>query len=360
MHTEGSLFLIGVSHHTAPLHLREKIALETAALEEVYAGLKAQSELKEFLVLNTCNRLEIYGSFGSTPRPEALVGALCRVKRLQPDDLNAITYQRQDLAAVRHLLEVSVGLDSQVVGEAEILGQVKNTYAFATERGTVGPVLNRLLQKNFQAAKWVRTHTCIGEGNVSIATVAVDLAEKIFGNLHSVRIVVLGAGEIGEKTVRAFRSRGAATIAVTSRSFERAQAMAAELEGRPFPFEDRGRALIDADVVVASTAAPSFIISADQVAAAMRSRRSRPLFLIDLALPRDFEPPASALSNVFLYDLDDLAEIARENLEMRHAEMNRCRKIIHDKAAAIWKQIERRRAHAVSPAIDGFKEQPAV
>jgi glutamyl-tRNA reductase len=235
-------------------------------------------------------------------------------------------------------------VDSQVVGETEILGQVKEAYAAAQATGTTGPVLNRVFQKTFQAAKHVRTSTAIGEGQISVASVAVDLALKIFGDLRHCRVLVLGAGEIGEKTVRAFRSRNAGVLldsrmAVTSRRLQRAEELARTFAAQAIPLERVAGALPEFDIAVCSTAAPGVVVTRAMAAAAMRRRAVRPLFFIDLAMPRNIDPGVADLPNVFLYNLDDLAKIAGENLALRQAEMERVRALLAGKAEALWRQV---------------------
>jgi glutamyl-tRNA reductase len=243
---------------------------------------------------------------------------------------------------VRHLLEVTVGLDSQMLGETEILGQVKDAYAEAQAKGHTGAVLNRVFQKAFQAAKHVRSNTAITEGQISIANVAVELAMSIFGQLGETRICLLGAGDIGEKTAKAFQSRGAGSLTVANRGFERAMQLATELGANAFPYEQRESRLGEFDVVVCATSAPDTIISREAAAAAMKKRPARPLFFIDLALPRDVDPEVAHLQNVFLYNLDDLAKIAEENRVARTAEIGKCREMIMSRAEALWRQVEPR------------------
>ena len=330
-----TLFLIGASHHTAPLELREQLALAGGKLDALRDALRSLAGLREFTVLNTCNRVEIYGLASHPDTVAALQAALCSLNRI---DAGAFARARVELhgrPAIEHLLEVAAGLDSQMVGETEILGQLKDAYAIAQSGGTTGAVLNRVFQKTFQAAKHVRTATAIGQGQISVASVSVDLALKIFGDLAQCRVLVLGAGEIGEKTARAFRSRDAGSITVASRSAEHAAALADALGARAFPFERMPELLGDFDVAVCSTSAPEPIITAAVAAAAMRRRAARPLFLIDLAMPRNVASAAADLANVFLYNLDDLALIARENLALRQAEVARARALLGGKGGGV-------------------------
>ncbi len=337
-----TLFLIGASHHTAPLELREQLSLAGGKLETLREALRSLAGLREFTVLNTCNRVEIYGLAAHPETVGLLEAALCSLNRI---DAGAFAKARLELhgrPAIEHLLAVAAGLDSQMVGETEILGQLKDAYATAQAGGTTGAVLNRVFQKTFQAAKHVRTATAIGAGQISVASVSVDLALKIFGDLGQCRVLVLGAGEIGEKTARAFRSRDAGSITVSSRNADHAAVLADALGAGTFPFERMPELLGDFDVAVCSTSAPDPIITAPVAAAAMRRRAARPFFLIDLAMPRNVAAAAADLANVFLYNLDDLAQIARENLALRQAEVVRARALLADKAAALWDQVEPR------------------
>jgi len=338
--SSATLFLIGASHHTAPLEMRERLALTPAKLDAFHASLGSLHGLREVAVLNTCNRVEFYGVAESPDALARLQDAFCSFQGLSPDAFAAICRRAHGRAAIEHLLAVACGIDSQMLGETEILGQVKDAYAAALARRAAGPVLNRVFQKTFQYAKHVRTHTAINEGQISVANVAVDLALKIFGDLSSTRILLLGAGDIGEKTAKAFQSRGAASLTVASRTLGRAMELATALGATALPWEHVAAQLSDYAVVVGSTAAPETVVSTTQVVAAMKKRPADPLFFIDLALPRDIDADVAALDNVFLYNLDDLAKIADENLAARAAQVAHARKIVGEKSEAIWKQIE--------------------
>jgi glutamyl-tRNA reductase len=335
----AGLFVIGTTHHRAPLEVREKLALTAegaAALEAELAGIAG---LKEFAVLSTCNRVEFYGVAASAEVAERVSAAFCARQQFAAAEFARIRLHLSGRDAVQHLVEVSAGLDSQMVGETEIFGQVKDAYAAAQARGLTGPVLNRVFQKGFQAAKHVRTHTAITEGQVSVANVAVDLALNIFGGLDEARILLLGAGEIGEKTARAFQSRGAGKLTVASRRLERALELATNLGALALPFWLVPVKLPEFDIVVCATAAPDTVVSFAAAEAAMRKRPSRPLFFIDQALPRDVDAAVAELDNVFLYNLDDLAKIAEENRAAREAEIAKCRAIVNEKASALWRAV---------------------
>jgi glutamyl-tRNA reductase len=336
----AALFLLGASHHTAPLELREKLALTPEKLAAFQQKLAALPGLREFTVLNTCNRVEFYGVASAADTVARLQAEFCAFQDFPADEFSRIRQHALGPDALRHLIEVSAGLQSQMLGETEILGQIKDAYAHAQTRRTVGPVLNRVFQKTFQHAKYIRSHTAITEGQISIANVAVDLALKIFGHLGETRILLLGAGDIGEKTAKAFQSRGAASLTVASRTMERAMELAKTFDGAALPFETAPHHFADFDIVVCSTAAPHAVVTREAVAAAMKKRRAQPLFFIDLALPRDVEPDVAKLENVFTYNLDDLAKIADENLAAREAEVTKARLIAREKTDSLWRQIE--------------------
>ena len=260
------LFHLGASHHTAPLAVREKLALPPARVTELRARL-GPSGLPELAVLNTCNRVELYGVAATPADLAALEAAFCETTGISAEDFAAIRAHASGANAIRHLVAVASGLESQLLGENEIFGQVKDAYAEAQAAGRAGPVLNRVFQKAFQAAKHIRTHTALNEGQVSVANVAVELAATIFGDLAGVRVLLLGAGDIGEKTAKAFRSRGAAALTVSNRTPERAFALARSLDATALPFELFARHLGDYDIVVGSTAAPDAVVRAADRAA---------------------------------------------------------------------------------------------
>ena len=346
MSDPATFFMLGASHHSAPLALRERFALTPEKIAALRARLGPAAGLRELAVLNTCNRVEFYGVAGAPGVLARLEGAFCALQGVAAEDFAAARRHAAGGDAIAHLLAVAAGLDSQMVGENEIFGQVKDAYAEASAGGTAGPVLHRVFQKVFQHAKHVRTHTGVAEGQVSVANVAVELALNIFGKLDGVRVLLLGAGEIGEKTAKAFQSRGAATLTVASRTAERATALAAGLGAAALPWELVPARLAAHDIVVGSTAAPAAVVTTAHAAAAIRARPAQPLFFIDLALPRDIEPAVAGLENVFLYNLDDLAKIAEANRAAREAEVARARTIVAEKAAQLWGQIGPRLAAA--------------
>lgn len=335
-----TLFLVGATHRTAPFGFREKLALGQEAEAGLAQELAQMGTMREFAVLNTCNRVEIYCVAADEGAADRVAAAFCARQHVAAEEFSRFGFTLQGRDAVHHLLEVASGLDSQILGETEIFGQVKRAYATAQARGSAGPVLNRLFQKAFQAAKLVRTDTAVSSGQVSVANVAVDLALDVFGDLSTVRVLLLGAGEMADKSGRALQSRGVREFTVASRHLERAALLAGELGGRALPFEERESLLAAADIVVCSTSSPGTVVSAAAVRAALAARSGRPLLLIDLAMPRDVDAEVSRLANAFLYNLDDLAQVAEKNRRARLAEAARGRLVLAPRTESLWQQVQ--------------------
>jgi len=336
-----SILCWGINHHSASIDLRERISPSAEHLSALYQALPHLSGVKETVIISTCNRLEIYLS-GELPTSivPTLRHKVAEILAFPADQLEAYATLFWDSQAVHHLFCVCGGLDSQIVGEVEITGQVKAAFADAVEqRKTTGPIFNQVFQKSFQNTKWVRTHTDIGKGHVNIATVAVDLAMKIFGRLKKTHILVLGAGDIAEKTVVALKSRGASNIRICNRTFVRAQEMSEQLGGTPVPIESLDCHLMTADVVICSTSSKEPVIQRKLFDNCQRKRAARPICLLDLALPRDVDAGIGDEENVFLYNLDDLASIAEENLAARIAERDRCMLKVTQRATRVFENV---------------------
>jgi len=335
-----SLFLVGVTHRTASFGFREKLSLGSEMEAALAAELTRLRSVGEFAVLNTCNRVEIYGVALESHACRQASAAFCSLRHVDPADFARFGFVLQGREVVDHLLQVAAGLDSQILGETEIFGQVKKAYATAQTRHSTGPILNRLFQKAFQAAKHVRTNTGVTTGQVSVANVAVDLALTVFGDVSEARILLIGAGEMGEKSARAFQSRGAKKVHVASRHLERATSLCQALGAEAHPFEDRESELAQADIVVCSTSSPGTILSLGAVQSAMARRKSRPLLLVDLAMPRDVDAAAAGLENVFLYNLDDLAKIAADNRRARCAEAEAGKLALVPRIDSLWNVLQ--------------------
>lgn len=337
----STLFLVGATHRSAPLAFRERISLNSEAEAHLALRLKRSALVQEFVILNTCNRVELYVVGDRHHAARVIKDVFCSERQIERSDFERFAMVREGQEAVEHLCRVSAGLESQILGETEIFGQVKRAYATGQDRQTVGPILNRLFQKAFQAAKHVRANTGITTGQVSVANVAVDLATEVFGKLDTVRLLVVGAGEMAEKSIRAFHSRGVREICVTNRNLEKAAALGGEFSARIAPFETRETLLAGADIVVCSTASPGTVLSTAAAAEALDSRNaSRPMLFIDLAMPRDIEADVGNLESAFLYNLDDLALVAARNREQREAHAAAGRAALADRTEALWRQLQ--------------------
>ncbi len=321
-----NILCAGINHQNAPIELREKFAVSQSQLADALAAVRSIDGLAGAVILSTCNRVEFYAA------------SLCPVRAL--DGLRTMIHDRTGLDAplychdtprsVRHLFRVASGLDSMVLGETEILGQVKKAYADAAEHGATSRHLHKLFQHAFRVAKHVRTETQITRGATSVGSVAVDLAGKIFGDLSNRRVMILGAGEISERTARSLVTRGVKTVIVSNRTYERAAQLAAEIGGLAIHFDHWQNAFSDIDILICSTAAPHAILTKEKLAPMMQLRQGRPLFVIDLAVPRDAEASINELEGVYLYDIDSLEGIVQQSLDVRRSEILRCEEMIDD------------------------------
>jgi glutamyl-tRNA reductase len=307
--------VFGLSHHRAPLALRERLAAQPERVGDELKTLVKAGPLGEGVLVSTCNRVELIATTQEAPRARECVLAHWN-ERAAPERVDDHVYEHYGRAAVRHLFRVASGLDSMVLGEPQILGQVKEAFSTATRVGTVGPLLGRCFERTFGVAKRVRTETEIAAGNVSVSSIACELAEKIFGDLVERKILLVGAGKMSETAARSLTARGA-TLTVVNRSPERAQALAAACGGQARPLEALATELAAADVVISSTAKEGFIISYDLMLGVGKMRKWRQLFIIDIAVPRDVDPRVESLRNVFLYDMDDLKRVSHANLSAR-------------------------------------------
>lgn len=319
----------GINHHMAPVAVRERLAVARHRLTDALRSVQSIEGIGEAVLLSTCNRVELYAA--SADPEQALAG----IERYVENRTGMVVplFHHETPASVRHLFRVASGLDSMILGETEILGQVKQAYAAAVEAGTAAGTLNRLFQRAFHVAKAVRAGTEITRGATSVGAVAVELAGKIFGDLRDRRVMVLGAGETSERTARSLVSRGVRTVIVSNRTFDRAAVLAAEIGGQAIHFDDWQTEFSDVDILISSTAAPHHLITRERLEPVMRQRAGRPIFIIDLAVPRDVNPVVSQLEGVHLYDIDSLDGIARESLALRRLEIARCEQIIEPHVA---------------------------
>jgi glutamyl-tRNA reductase len=330
------IVVIGLSHHSAPVTVRERFAFADAQIPATLQVLRDSGLASEAVILSTCNRVELYAVTGLPPK-EAFPSLQQFLVDCQDyrDPLTDELYMLVEPQSIEHLFKVACGLDSMVLGETEILGQLKKAYDLALQHRHSGARLNKAFQKAFNVAKHIRTETNIQRGSVSIGSVAVELAEKIFTTLNNRQVLVIGAGDTSEKTARALLSRGAHSIIVSNRSHERALELAAALGGRAIHFEDWAAEFPKIDIAISSTSAPHYVLDRARLAPLMKLRRGRPLLLIDIAVPRDIDPEVNYLENVYLYNIDDLQAIADDYLGQRQEEIARCEQIIREKAAAL-------------------------
>ena len=352
-----TLALIGVNHKTAPIELRERIAISRDDLPETTRALAAVPGVSECMIVSTCNRVELLAATESENID--LTGFLHQHFGLDPALLAPHIYQHRDREAVRHLFRVASSLDSMVVGEPQILGQVKEAFAVARESGTVAGQLDHLLQSTFAAAKKVRTETEIGSNSVSIASVAVDLARKIFGSLQGRTVFLVGAGKMSELAARHLVQQGAGAILVTNRTYERAHRLADEFHGpvapQVVPFEKLYETAASADIVISSTGAPHPIFRREHGQAFLQRRRNRPMFFIDIAVPRDVEPAMGKLEGIFVYDIDDLQQVAAAHLVERSREASDAETLIAGEVERF--QQRQRTVTTAAPAIIALLRQ---
>jgi glutamyl-tRNA reductase len=312
-----SLILIGTSHHTAPVELRERVAIAERDQPSLLRELRSNPEVSGAVVLSTCNRTEIIASVISSEISAELVEILARRSSLEPADLEKHLYLMQDAEVARHLFRVTAGLDSMIVGEPQITGQVHSAFELALEHGGPDGILRRLFENAFRVSKTVRTETGIGEMAVSVPFAAVELAKKIFGRLDHLHVMLAGAGEMGALTAEHLSSYRLRQLFVANRSGERARELSARLGGTAIDFEDLTSHLANTDIVITSTTAPHHFILKDHVVDALRNRPRRDLFLIDLAVPRNIDPDVAGVRGAYLYNIDDLERVVDKNLQQR-------------------------------------------
>jgi|CZKU01.1.fsa_nt_gi glutamyl-tRNA reductase len=337
------IVVVGLSYRTAPVEVRERLAAGADALPVVLARLAARTELAEVLFLSTCNRVEVFGlvhpatSARGDDRVEAALRAIREELARQAgagsgDDLAAYLYDKRGDQAIEHVFRVAASLDSMVLGEPQILGQVKDAYEAAVAAGALKGTLSRCVSRAFTVAKRVRTETAIGTGTVSISSVAVDLAGRIFGGLSDHAVLLLGAGEMAEAAARSL-GEGASALRICNRSFDRAAALARDLHAAAVPWDGLEAELVQADVVVASTASNAYVVTRDMVRRAMKQRKGRTLFFVDIAVPRNVEPSVHTIDNVYVFNVDDLEQEVARGMKARQSEVGAAEKIVAEELA---------------------------
>jgi len=337
------LFTIGISHHTAPIEIREKVAIARSDYSDRVRELCALPGVEEVVVLSTCNRTEIY-CLSTESGKLKLVDWVHRVNDIPAGDLDRHFYHHQGENAARHLIRVASGLDSLVLGETQILGQLKDAWQQAHDAGSLGKVLDRLFQHTFNAAKTIRTNSGISDHTVSVAYTAVVLARQIFGNLNSKTVVLVGAGEMVQLCGRYLRDHGIANLLIVNRSREKAEELADEMGASAMTLDKLDEALPRADILISSTASPEPVIRKADIKAALRKRRRRPMFLVDIAVPRDIDPEVAKLRDVYLYTIDDLQQVVDENMQQRNAAAQSATGDVDESVAAFMRWLSGIRA----------------
>ncbi len=331
-----NLFCVGLSHHTAKVETRERFA----GRAETECILR-NAGCAEALLLTTCNRVEVYGTSNKRVSTDEIARCLAREIEKDAHEYAPAFYRYEDKKCVQHLFRVASGLDSMVVGESEILGQAKKAYEAARSSRTAGPYLHRLFQRAFRVAKHVRTHTDITRGLVSVGSVAVDLAQRIFGQLNNCKVLVLGAGETSERTARALVSRGVTDLRVSNRSIDRAHELARLFGGRAIPFDEWPVQCREIDILITSTSSETPLLRPGNLEPMLRDRLDRPLFIIDIAVPRDVDPRVNEMEDVYLYDIDSLQSVAEQSLALRRQQIAAAEAIITEHVADFVDLISR-------------------
>jgi glutamyl-tRNA reductase len=349
------LLTTGVSHKTAPVEVRECLAFREDALPAALADLRARSGVSEAVILSTCNRVEVTLTTDDTADPQAIIDKFFSdIKSVSVESIGPHLYRHEGRDAIHHIFRVAASLDSMVVGEPQILGQLKTAYAVAKQAGTMCGWLDGLMTRAFSVAKRVRSETGIGQMAVSVSYAAVELARKIFGSLENRTVMIVGAGKMSELAARHLRRSGATHVFVTNRTHERAIEMAELFQGTPVEYTRFTAMLPEVDILITSSGAPHYILHKDEMQRVIGARRNKPMFLIDIAVPRNIEPAVNDLDNVFLYDIDDLQEVVNSNLRERAKEADHAEKMV---AEEVERMMARLKVAEVTPTIVGLQEQ---
>ncbi|HXR76855.1 MAG TPA: glutamyl-tRNA reductase [Bryobacteraceae bacterium] len=349
------LAVAGLNHRTAPVEVRERVAFRTGELPDALHRLHEQPGLREGLILSTCNRVEVTATLEDFADPAPLLCQfLAATHGLAVDSLQPHLYLFEAEDAIRHLFRVASSLDSMVVGEPQILGQLKQAYTAAREQGALGSYLDAVLTRAFSVAKRVRTETEIGQSAVSVSYAAVELAREIFGSLNRRKIMIIGAGKMSEAAARHLQRAGATDILIANRTRDRAEEMARLFNGVVLPYERTLQRLHEVDIVITSSGAPHYILTKESVRRAIEARRSQPMFFIDIAVPRNIEPTVNELEHAFLYDIDDMQRIVDRNLQGRKEVANEAERIV---AQEVERLAARLRARDITPTIVSLQEQ---
>jgi glutamyl-tRNA reductase len=355
------LSVVGLSHKTAPVEYRERLAVGPERQEEALTAILATGDVLEAVILSTCNRTEIYACTTEEDAGRAAIGAfLSDFFAVDVEELAQHLYWHEGTEMVRHLYRVISSLDSMILGEAQILGQVKEAFAFAFDFGATATAFNKLFRSAIEVGKRVRTETDIGASAVSVSYAAVELARKIFSSIEGRTVLIVGAGKMSELTAKNLVGCGVKNVLVTNRTFEKAEQLAEKFGGKAIEWEDFRDSLKDADIVISSTAATHHVIDREMVSRAMKARRNRPVFMIDIAVPRDVDPEVGQLYNVFLYDVDDLQSVVEANLAEREREATKCEALIEHEVRAFADWLRSREVVPTIAALQAKAERIRV
>ena len=343
-----ALLLVGLNHKSAPLEVRERLSYAPDALPDVLRSLRSRDVVSECAALCTCNRTELYVVSSEPDRCDEVLNEFLNSNHL---------YSHRERSAVEHLFSVSSGIDSMVLGENQILGQVRQAYVTAQQAHTTGPVLDKLFPWALKVGKLARSQTRICQGAASVAAAAIELSSAVFGELRGRSVLLLGAGKMTQAALNLLQSSGVKQISVVNRTYERANELAARCGGQAVPFEDLDRGLAEADLLISSTGAPHYVVTRERLEKIKRLRRGRPLLLVDIAVPRDIEPSCAQLENVYLYNIDDLQQVVADNLSRRHAEVNKVLEIVRTESDQFLRDLDSRRASGAIQIMRGGFEQ---
>ncbi|MBC2705387.1 glutamyl-tRNA reductase [Desulfobacula sp.] len=350
----SKIILIGINHKTAPVELREKLSFSDEETIAALEFLKQDEDIKESLIFSTCNRTEVLYIPETGEQVDKIIAFISQHKKVDISEFKSSLYIHKEDDAIRHLFRVASSLDSMVVGEPQILGQIKQTYRTAVENNASGVLLNRLMHKSFSIAKKVRKETGIGDNAVSISYAAIELANKIFSDLSQKSVMLLGAGEMAELAVEHLISNKVKDIVVANRTFKNAVDLAQKFNGQAVKFEEREDALKDVDIIISSTGATDYVLTETQVKQAMKKRHHHTLFFIDIAVPRDIDPKINTISNAYVYDIDDLKNIVESNIEQRGKETVKAERFIEEAVLKFRKWME---SLAIVPTIKALNDK---
>ncbi len=349
------LVVLGVNHRTAPLEVRERLDFSKYPREDYLSKLAGQSSVRSGMVLSTCNRVEVYAMGNNAERLLTDADEFLRIFHgLRKGEIESFLYSKSNMDAVRHLFRVAASLDSMIVGEPQILGQVKEAYFASSAASLVDPIFDRLLRKTFSVAKRVRNETNIAEQAVSISYAAVELATHIFGRLEGKKVMILGGGEMAELAARHFSKENVGKIYFANRTYESSVELAKEFNGIPIPIDQFSKDIFEVDILLVSTAAPHYMVHVGEVARALEMRKQEPMFFIDISVPRNVDPAINALENVYLYNIDDLQNVVANHKEARAQEAEKAEAIIELEIKRFYEAIERMK---VGPMIESLQEK---